>query len=161
MEKYKRPKVLQSWTYRITTACGYLYVTITHDDYEPKEIFLSMGKAGGCIYSLTVIIARLASSALRHGVGVEEVLKQVKNEHCPSEINAVPIKLSCGNAIANAIERFIAAAESRKEENAKKRQEEIGGIQPDVPVQAMEEQAKEGGGAGIPDELPSQSGSET
>ncbi len=107
MDKYKRPEVLNSTTQKSGTGCGNIYLTNTYDKYMvPREMFLTKGHMGGCICSLMVIISRLASTALRHGVGLEDILKQVKDERCPVSVNVIPLVLSCGDAIAKAIEEF-------------------------------------------------------
>ena len=114
LQKYKRPKTLRSTTFRERSGCGYLYITITYDDV-PREMFLSMGKAGGCIYGLTVTIARLISTALRYGISIKEISKQIENEKCPNATNGT---LSCGEAITSAIQRFIQERSNEKEREA-------------------------------------------
>jgi len=106
--KKDRPKVLLSTTTKMQTGCGSLYIIVsTYPDGTPAEIFLTKGRAGGCIFSLMNIIGRLASIALRSGVPMEEVIEQFKDEKCPQSIDKAPKALSCGDAIAVAISQQV------------------------------------------------------
>lgn len=102
--KINRPKTLPSVTYREKVACGTLYVTITSYEDEPFEIFIAMGKVGGCISTLNSILARVMSIALRSGTDIEKLLDQLDNQSCP---NSSPVAGSCPQGVANAIRRFL------------------------------------------------------
>lgn len=132
LTKYKRPRVLHNLTYKEKTGCGSLYITITYDDKgEPVEVFLNMGKCGGCIYSLSTMIARLVSVALRYGIGIEEMLKQFKDEVCPNTAQGTN---SCCDAIANAIEKFMEARDEKEEREINRQAQAPAGIK----LRAME-----------------------
>ncbi len=104
-----RPEVMRGETRVLKTGCGNLYVTINEDeDGNPFEIFTRMGKAGGCAASQAEAIGRLVSMAFRSNIEPAEIVKQLKGISChsPSWSEGGRI-LSCSDAIATAVERFI------------------------------------------------------
>lgn len=108
MEPKPRPEVLRGFTKRIKTGCGKLYVTVNFDENGICEVFVQMGKSGGCTSSQTESIGRLLSTALRAGVGLQELAKQLAGIRCPSPIwtNGQQV-LSCPDAVAKILETFI------------------------------------------------------
>ncbi len=73
-----RPETLDGFTTRIKTGLGQLYVTVTEYDGQPFEVFATIGKSGHSTTAKTEAIGRLASLALRSGVRVEKIVKQLK-----------------------------------------------------------------------------------
>ena len=58
---------------------GTLYVTITEDDKgQPFEIFMTLGKAGGALMADVEAVGRLISLALRSGIPMNEVHRQLR-----------------------------------------------------------------------------------
>jgi len=104
----KRSKVTTGVTERVTTGCGYIYVTVNSDDKGICEVFSSLGKAGGCASAQLEATCRLISLALRSGVDVASVVKQLRGIRCPSiaweEGKSI---LSCADAIASVLEKHI------------------------------------------------------
>jgi len=108
IEPRPRPEVTYGVTVRINTGCGKLYVTINEDEYGICEVFAQMGKAGGCAYSQIEATGRLISLALRSGVKVESIIKQLIGIRCPSPAwqNGSTV-LSCSDAIARALREYV------------------------------------------------------
>jgi ribonucleoside-diphosphate reductase alpha chain len=103
-----RPLVTTGSTVRMTTGCGYLYVTINEDERGLFEIFARMGKTGGCAASQTEAIGRLISLSLRSGIDPVAVVKQLKGIRCPVPAPLAKERcLSCPDAVGQAFEIFM------------------------------------------------------
>ena len=103
-----RPQVTSGRTLRIPTAHGNMYVTINEDEYGICEVFAQTGKSGGDAAANNEAIARLISMALRAGVPVEDVIKQLRGirSSTPVWFNG-GLVLSGPDGIAIALERYI------------------------------------------------------
>ena len=104
----KRAKVTAGITERVTTGCGYLYVTVNSDEHGMCEVFSSLGKAGGCASAQLEATCRLISLALRSGIEPAAIVKHLRGIRCPSiaweEGHAV---LSCADAIGSVLEKHM------------------------------------------------------
>lgn len=110
----RRPRRVIGSTLLMHTGCGKMYVTINEDEEgNIFEVFTQLGKSGGCISTQTEAIARLISLGLRSGVDPHKIVEQLKGIRCPSptltEGGAI---LSCPDAIAKAIESYLAEKEN-------------------------------------------------
>ncbi|MCH8864430.1 MAG: vitamin B12-dependent ribonucleotide reductase [Chloroflexi bacterium] len=102
----KRAKVTTGITERVTTGCGALYVTVNSDEQGIFEVFSNLGKSGGCASAQLESICRLISLALRAGVDVAILVKQLRGIRCPSIAweDGKSI-LSCADAIASVLDK--------------------------------------------------------
>lgn len=74
----KRPAITRGQTERVKTGCGTLYVTVNEDDEGVCEVFTTIGKAGGCSAAFSEATARMISLALRSGVELEQIVRQLR-----------------------------------------------------------------------------------
>ncbi|MDD5614070.1 MAG: TSCPD domain-containing protein, partial [Candidatus Omnitrophica bacterium] len=111
-----RPKVLRGTTTNVLTGCGTLYVTINEDEEgNIFEVFMQMGKAGGCAIAQLEAIGRLVSTSIRAGVDPVEIINQLRGIRCPSpswEKGGARI-FSCADAIARVVEDRIREQEAQ------------------------------------------------
>jgi ribonucleoside-diphosphate reductase alpha chain len=104
-----RPVLTQGTTEKIMLGCNRtMYVTINADREGLCEVFLQMGKSGGCTASQSEAIGRLISLALRSGIETRAVIRQLKGIRCPSPSwHNGGSTLSCSDAVAKALERYL------------------------------------------------------
>jgi ribonucleoside-diphosphate reductase alpha chain len=103
-----RPEITHGVTQRLETGCGHMYVTINTDEQGACEVFVQMGKVGGCASAQLEAIARLSSLALRSHVKIDSIIRQLKGIRCQSPMwNKGKMITSCGDAVGNALEQFL------------------------------------------------------
>ncbi len=100
-----RPEITSGLTERVKIGCGNLYITVNYDEHGICEVFTNTGRHGGCP-SQSEATSRLVSIALRSGVDVGTIIKQLKGIRCPSTIRQPGMKVtSCPDAIARMIQK--------------------------------------------------------
>ncbi|HEU5171473.1 MAG TPA: vitamin B12-dependent ribonucleotide reductase [Gemmatimonadales bacterium] len=117
-QKRSRPELLRGATRRLETPLGTLYVTITEDDRgQPFEVFMSLGKAGGALMADVEALGRLISLALRSGIPLKEIYRQLRGISSDRVIGLGPNKvLSVPDAVGIAIERWMQEKEGVQQE---------------------------------------------
>lgn len=98
-------KVNGSTTRKSTACVPGMYVTVNKKDGDILEVFTNVSQ--GCTSNIGSI-TRLASLALRSGVKVEEIVKEMKSNHCQAcavvKSKGQDVSNSCSYAIAEVIE---------------------------------------------------------
>src|SRR5881398_275764 len=107
--KRSRPDTLRGITTRIETPLGTMFLNITEDDRgQPLEVFINLGKAGGAAMADAEAMGRLISLALRSGIPIREVHRQLRGIASDKAIGLGPNKvLSVPDAIGIALEKWI------------------------------------------------------
>ena len=115
--KRQRPSMLRGRTMKLESPLGDLYVTINEDNKgKPFEVFCTVGKAGGAAMADSEAIGRLISLSLRSGIPITAVRDQLRGISCDRAVGVGPQKvLSAPDAIAQAIERYLAEKEGVQE----------------------------------------------
>ncbi len=115
-----RPAVTTGTTTKVNTGCGNLYITINVDDKgRPFEVFIQMGKAGGCAASQLEAVGRLVSLALRSGVENKKIVDQLRGIRCPSPSWEKGGRIfSCADAIARVLELRLGNGKMHHKEEA-------------------------------------------
>src|SRR6185369_8652713 len=106
--KRARPEKLRGTTHRLETPLGTMFVNITEDDRnQPFEVFITLGKAGGSAMADAEAMGRLISLALRSGIPIMEVHKQLRGISSDRAVGLGPNKvLSVPDAIGLALEEW-------------------------------------------------------
>jgi ribonucleoside-diphosphate reductase alpha chain len=100
--------MLRGTTYRSETPLGTMFVNITEDDRnQPFEVFITLGKAGGSAMADAEAMGRLISLALRSGIPLMEIHKQLRGIGSDRAVGLGPNKvLSVPDAIGIALEKW-------------------------------------------------------
>ena len=107
MEPESRPEEVHGITRLVSTGCGKLFVTMNSKDGELFEVFLSLGKSGGCAACGCEALGRLVSLALRGGIGIDSIIKHLIGLSCSAPAGFGPNKiLSCADAVAKSLQSF-------------------------------------------------------
>lgn len=140
IEPRPRPRVTVGRTIETKTGCGSLYVTINEDNEGIAEVFVQLGKSGGCAASQTEAIGRLLSVALRSWVNPEVLVKQLKGIRCPNiGFDSGEVITSCADGVAKVLEKWLKG-------EYRKIRFEIEGIKPLTEFAEKEETSKMIGG---------------
>jgi ribonucleoside-diphosphate reductase alpha chain len=116
--KRARPDVLRSTSMRKDTPLGVMFVHITEDDRgQPFEVFINLGKAGGSAMADAEAMGRMISLALRSGIPLMEVHRQLRGISSDKAVGLGPNKvLSVPDAIGIALEEWYRQSQGVQQE---------------------------------------------
>lgn len=87
----------KGYTYELKCGCGDLYVTCNDDpEGNLKQVFLKLGKAGGCSNAVMTSTGMLLSTALKHSANPLDLVKVLDGTGCH-------VSPSCMSQVAEAI----------------------------------------------------------
>ena len=106
--KRARPDKLRSTSMRKETPLGTMFVHISEDDRnQPFDVFLNLGKAGGSAMADAEALGRLVSLALRSGIPLQEIIRQLRGISSDRAVGLGPNKvLSMPDAVGIALEEW-------------------------------------------------------
>ena len=112
----ERPDTLEGFTTKMKTGMGHLYVTVTEYENRPFEVFATIGKSGRSTAAKAEAVGRLVSLALRAGVKVADIVKQLKGIGGEYPVfQPGGLVLSIPDAIARVLEkRYMTDVQSAK-----------------------------------------------
>jgi len=126
--KRNRPSALTGMTRRMPSPLGDLYVTVNEDEQgRPFEVFATLGKAGGAAMADVEAIGRLISLALRSGIPMSEVYRQMRGISCDRAVGVGAHKVL---SVPDAIAQVLIQHENEKE-----------GVQQELPMSPQAEVA--------------------
>lgn len=104
----RRPEKTTGFTQRVSTGCGHIYVTVNQDEQGICEVFSTLGMSGGCASAQLQATSRLISLALRSGVEISSIVKNLRGIRCPSLAweNGHAV-LSCPDAIGSVLQEKV------------------------------------------------------
>jgi ribonucleoside-diphosphate reductase alpha chain len=107
-QKRSRPDKLRGTTIRKETPLGTMFVNITEDEKgQPFEVFVMLGKAGGSAMADAEAMGRLISLALRSGIPMAQIHRQLRGISSDRAVGLGPSKvLSVPDAIGIALEEW-------------------------------------------------------
>ncbi|MDE3127341.1 MAG: vitamin B12-dependent ribonucleotide reductase, partial [Gemmatimonadota bacterium] len=107
--KRSRPEKLRGTTIRKETPLGVMFVSINEDDKgQPFEVFINLGKAGGSAMADAEAMGRMISLALRSGIPLIEVHRQLRGISSDRVVGLGPNKvMSVPDAIGLALEEWM------------------------------------------------------
>jgi ribonucleoside-diphosphate reductase alpha chain len=118
LHKKNRPDVLTGTTRKMRSPLGDLYVTVNEDDTgKPFEVFTTLGKAGGAAMADAEALGRMISLALRSGIPMTDIAKQLRGISCDRAVGIGPNKvLSMPDAIGQVLEFHMMEKEGIQQE---------------------------------------------
>jgi len=117
-QKRSRPDILKSTAIRKETPLGVMFVHITEDDRgQPFEVFINLGKAGGSAMADAEAMGRMISLALRSGISIQQVHRQLRGISSDRAVGLGPNKvLSVPDAIGLALEDWMRTKQGVQQE---------------------------------------------
>ncbi|MEM2955539.1 MAG: vitamin B12-dependent ribonucleotide reductase, partial [Nitrososphaerales archaeon] len=104
--KKETPEKAYGVRLRKKTGCGNIYTKVFSNEHnEPVEVFITLGKAGGCAAAFTEGLARACSLALKYGASLKELEDELMGISCHKQEGIGHNRvLSCIDAVAKSIE---------------------------------------------------------
>ena len=117
-QKRARPDKLRSMSIRKETPLGTMFVHISEDDRgQPFDVFINLGKAGGSAMADAEAVGRLISLALRSGIPLNQVTRQLRGISSDRAVGFGPNKvLSVPDAIGIALEEWFRDSQGVQQE---------------------------------------------
>ena len=111
----ERGNDLKGTTRKAKTGCGNSYITVNYDDSGyPIEVFKQVSTKGGCD-AMSEGLARMVSMALRYGIDMSEIVRQLRSVKCANAIAKNVGCLSCPDLMG----RVLVDLTTKKEEENK------------------------------------------
>ncbi|MDE3055008.1 MAG: response regulator SirA, partial [Gemmatimonadota bacterium] len=132
--KRSRPEKLRGTTIRKETPLGVMFVSINEDDKgQPFEVFINLGKAGGSAMADAEAMGRMISLALRSGIPLIEVHRQLRGISSDRVVGLGPNKvMSVPDAIGLALEEWMRDKQGVQQELIAERPLPMAGGESDV-----------------------------
>jgi ribonucleoside-diphosphate reductase alpha chain len=110
-QKRSRPDMLRSTSIRKETPLGVMFVHVSEDEKgQPFDVFINLGKAGGAAMADAEAMGRLISLALRSGIPIAEVRRQLRGISSDRAVGLGPNKVSSvPDAVGLALDDWIRA----------------------------------------------------
>jgi ribonucleoside-diphosphate reductase alpha chain len=107
-QKRSRPNKLRGATFRKETPLGVAFISINEDEKgQPFEVFVTLGKAGGAAMADAEAMGRLMSLALRSGIPMTSIIRQMRGISSDRAVGLGPNKvLSVPDAIGIALDEW-------------------------------------------------------
>lgn len=120
-----RERILEGKTVKLRAGCGNIFITVNFSKAgKPTEVFVRLGKTGGCSSSQTEAIGRLITLLLRKGCGIEDITKHLKGISCHNPMGLGKNKVSsCADAVGKALEELLGG--DKQEDNKEEIKQEI------------------------------------
>jgi ribonucleoside-diphosphate reductase alpha chain len=106
-----RPPVLEGKTYKAVTHCGPMYIILNTQDGKLEEIFLNMGKSGGCARAWCECVGRVLTIC-RNDTDIRKVVRSISAIGCSGGAEA---QMSCPSVIAKTLEQWMADNKTKEE----------------------------------------------
>ena len=79
----------QGVTYTSNCGCGNIYVTCNDVDGKLNEVFIKLGKAGGCASAVMTCTGTLLSHSLQNGMPLEPLILSLNGVGCHTKPNCL------------------------------------------------------------------------
>lgn len=103
-------------TRKAKTGCGNSYITVNFDtEGYPIEVFKQVSAKGGCD-AMSEGLARMISLALRYGIDITEIVKQLRSVKCANAISKNVGCLSCPDLMGRVLVDLTHKVKEEKED---------------------------------------------